>query len=135
LIPSVRALANFVGTSGGGGGGGARVNISNQTIIGTATAAYKVNSSGTVSDHTNTNLETWKLSGVAGDYDIMVTVSGNALSGSATGTWLNLATGRSWSYSVGVGGLLTGTLTVQIRDAVTLTVLDTATVNLTADNS
>lgn len=72
----------------------------------------------------------------AAAYDIFVQhVGGNAPSGSALNTWLNLGTTRNWSITaIYVGGPSSNStvLSVQIRDAGTLAVLDTATITLDA---
>lgn len=67
--------------------------------------------------------------GAVADYDVRATL----VSGSITGTmatWLNLATTRLWSVTKnGAGaGVVTAQMTIEIRHAVTLVVLDTATV-------
>lgn len=76
---------------------------------------------------------TWKLLGNAADYDIHATVTGGTLTSGTTGSWLNLATSRQWSVTRNSIGSKTCTLQLQIRDAVTLAVLATATVTLTAN--
>lgn len=76
----------------------------------------------------------WMLTGPASAYDVMWTNSGSAVTGSATGTWLNLATSRSWTLTAPPGiGLVQAIGTVQIRDASTLAVLATATIDLNAE--
>lgn len=79
---------------------------------------------------------TWLISGAGADYDIRCTVnSGDTPSGSATATWLNLASARAWTLtdtSV-LGGAKTNNLTIEIRDATTLVVLDSAIVTMSAD--
>jgi hypothetical protein len=72
----------------------------------------------------------------AASYDIYVQhTGGSAPAGSALNTWLNLGTTRSWSITaVYVGGPSSNssTLAVQIRDASTLVVVDTATITIAA---
>ena len=74
---------------------------------------------------------TWLLDGSASDYDCRLTVDLDLTpSGSATGTWLNLGTTRAWTLSdtAPIGAARTSTCTIEIRDATTLDVLDSATV-------
>jgi hypothetical protein len=68
----------------------------------------------------------------AASYDVYVTVSsGSSVTGSPLGTWLNLGTTRSWTLASGaVDTTITSVLTVQIRSASTLAVLDTASITL-----
>ncbi len=136
MIPSTTALANFH-PAAGGGGGGARVAISNKTVSNAPGAAtYQLNSNGNILDQTGSNIGTWLLSGVNSDYDVRATLqSGTAPTGSGTGSWLTLGLSRSWTESATAGNLLTCTLLIEIRDAVTLTVLDSATVNITSDST
>lgn len=124
-----------IGGSGGGGGGGS-VYINNLSIEKTdpagATATYKLNSDGTVKDHDNVLLETWLVSGSAGDYEVQVTGTGT-ITGSATGSWLPLSTNRTWSVVATAGQYKTATLSVKIRRASDGVELDTATIDLIAD--
>jgi hypothetical protein len=78
----------------------------------------------------------WLISGLSTDFDVMATlVSGTSPSGSAVGSWLNLGTSREWRLTSGAAGTLFNcVLTVQIRNAVTLAVLDTATIEIEASN-
>lgn len=69
-----------------------------------------------------------------GEYDIRVTVnSGTTPAGSATGSWLNLASTRTWTLTAAIGTTRTCDLTVEIRSATTLAVLATASVTLTSE--
>ena len=72
----------------------------------------------------------WKTGGGAGgDYEARATLNSGALASgsSATGTWLSLASGRTWFCdSVNTAA----NLTVEIRNATTLTVLDSANIDL-----
>lgn len=77
--------------------------------------------------------------GTANDFDIFVTASadvGVTVTGSALSTWLNLGTTRTFTITntnpSGTSAVLGATLSVQIRNASTLTVLDTATYRIEA---
>lgn len=63
-----------------------------------------------------------------------MTMSSGTFDGSALSTWLDFSTLRTWSVTDSVidGSAVTGTGTIEIRDATTLTVLDAALVILTA---
>lgn len=133
---------NLSPSGGGGGGGGASVQLTDQAVsdaaggCGTAKATYSVDSNGTIRDHDNTLLETWLLSGASGDYDVRATVEGGSVTGSSTGSWLSTSVTRGWSVvSTGCGGVNAATLTIEIRNASTLTVLDSAAVTLDAESS
>jgi hypothetical protein len=119
---------------GGGGGGGGSVSITDQSPAGNPTALYKLSSDGNVYDQSNALLEGWLFSGVAGDFQVRATLTSGTLTSGTTGSWLALSTSRSWSCTAPLGGSKNATLTIEIRDASSLTVLDSATVTLSADH-
>ena len=76
----------------------------------------------------------WKLSGAAADFEIYVTKGAGALgtfcaiSGASFDTWTNMNTGAiTLSVDTAINDAIDQTFTVQIRNASTLAVLDTAT--------
>jgi hypothetical protein len=79
---------------------------------------------------------TWLNTGSASDYDIKIDwTSGDvgSVGGPADNTWVNLGTSRAWDLGVEEGSLsVTGTLS--IRNASTLTVLDTGSITLSAEH-
>lgn len=79
---------------------------------------------------------TWRNTGSSSDYDIKIDwTSGDIASvgGPADNTWVNLGTSRAWDLGVEEGSVsVTGTLS--IRDASTLTVLDTGSITLSAEH-
>lgn len=119
------------------------VNITDQSIqvinpSTRATAGYRLNSSGIAESLSNlayTTLETWLLSGAASDYEVRVTLSLGTLSSGTTGTWQNLGTSRSWTVVAGNSypEIAEAEIVVEIRDATTLMILDTATITLQAE--
>ena len=121
------------------------VNITNTSIyatrfVGTATAGYRLNSSGIAESQVNatySTLETWLLSGSASDYEVRATLSSGTLSSGTTGTWENLGTSRSWTVDDSiVDATISGAvIVVEIRDATTLLLLDTATITLQAERA
>lgn len=77
---------------------------------------------------------TWRTgTGVSADYDVRATETSGTVSSGTVGSWLNLATDQTWTKTRNTVGSSAVTLTVEIRDAATLAVLDTATVTLTAE--
>lgn len=119
---------------------GGSVQLSDQDLTrsttGTATVSYNIASDGKVKDRNGTILESWMLSGVVADYEVMATlISGSSVFG-LTATWLSCSTTRAWSLSNSAhnDSTLTSTLTVDIRNAVSHTVLATALVTLNAES-
>ena len=133
-------LASKLRTTSAVGGGGSGVSITNQTLnygtSGAAAVTYRLNNSGAVQRGRGggyTTLETWLLSGANSGYDAYVTVTVGALTAGTTGAWVNLGTIRDWTltaYNSGDNEICT--FTVQIRNASSLVVLDTATIELNA---
>lgn len=128
------------GAVGGTGSGGTGVYFINHTLSygtsGAASVQYRIDSSGTVRHGSGggfTALETWLLSGAASGYDAYVTVTVGALTAGTTGAWVNLGTIRDWTltaYNSGDNPFCT--FTVQIRNASSLVVLTTVTIELNA---
>ena len=112
--------------------------ISASRPSGASTAGYRLNSSGIAERQVNTTyttLETWLLSGAASDYEVRATLSSGTLSSGTTGTWQNLGTSRSWTVvdSTFDAIISEAIIVVEIRNATTLLVLDTATITLQAE--
>ncbi len=110
-------------------------------VSGGATAQFELTSAGDVrmtnGNNSVVDVGDWLApkTNMAG-FDCMLTLnSGTSPTGSALATWLNLGTTRNWQITRGGSGVNTNNCTVQIRNAVSLTVLDTATVLMTADAS
>ena len=103
----------------------------------TATASYQIASSGNVIGNGAT-LEAWLIGTGANSssYEVMATQSsGSAVSGTL-GSWLNCGTNRSWSISNGArnNSVITGVISVQIRDVATQTVQASASITLSAES-
>lgn len=80
----------------------------------------------------------WVLpNSAASGFDARMTMTGGTTfsSGSGAGVWLNLGTTRTWVVSSNTYGSKQATANVEIRDAFTLSVVATATIDLTADHS
>ena len=100
---------------------------------GPAGASITMNAGGYAYENA-TSVFQWLKSGAASDYDVMFSaIAGATPSGSATGSWLNLGTTRSWSLSQSVGGRKYCTGTLSIRPAGGGATLATCTVSITAE--
>ena len=121
------------------------ISITNQTIsdldASAAYAYYFLTGGGQVEQSIQaaginpTNLEQWCTpTNQSSNYEVLVTVTVGVLSGgSATGTWVDLSNTRNWYVEEFTSGNNNDcTFTVQIRRIGTVTVLDTATINLSA---
>lgn len=121
--------------------------ITNRTVsasgasAGGATAGYMVSSDGDVYEKIGlgsyTSFETWLTSGANTNFEVRFTlISSNGI-GSLTGTlntWLATTSDNALSLSgAGVGQTAIRGLTVEIRETLTNTVLDTASVSLEAE--
>lgn len=113
-----------------------RVAISGRTLADPATdgfIAYELLSSG-VAQRVSGTLGTltyageWLVRGTNTDFEVRATLTSGSLDAgsSATGTWLSLGTTRSWNRDTDGNAALT----IEIRDASTLTVLASANVTL-----
>jgi hypothetical protein len=118
------------------------INISSRTVFkvavgGTAVATYTIDNDGTVKNHVPTTLETWLggTGGVASNYEVRATLtSGTAPSSGTLNSWLNCGTDRSWSNSNSArdGSTVSSTITVEIREAATGVVKDSASIVINA---
>jgi hypothetical protein len=106
------------------------------TAIGTAVAVYRVQSDGRISDGTST-LESWLVgAGTNSDYEVMATVTSGTLSSGTTGSWLNCGTTQTWSKinNDSNNSVQTAVIGVSIRRASDSTVMDSATITLSAES-
>jgi len=119
-----------------------RINLSDlaafsTTFIGTATARYNVKSDGTIfgtsGNNTTSQLGTWLTFGTASNYEVRATVVSGTLSSGTTGSWLDLASDREWTVAQVTVGINTAVITVEIRNASTLVVVDSATIEIEAE--
>lgn len=127
--------------------GGTRITLNasyqpqSTVAAGTATAQFELNSSGDINMTNGNNslvdVGDWLLPklGMSG-FDCMLTLnSGTNPSGSAMATWLNLGTTRNWQISQSVLGINSNTCTLQIRNASTLVVLASSSINMIAERT
>jgi hypothetical protein len=120
------------------------ISITDQSISDATTdpvipqAGYRLSSNGKVYEVTTsggaTELETWCTpTAQASNYEALATIVSGSLTSGTTGSWLALSTTRDWyleEYSI--DNTSACQFTVQIRRVGTATVLDTATIDLTA---
>lgn len=138
-------LSGGGGGDGGGGGGdggdGGAVSIDSRTVLkagngsATVSATYSLDSDGNAYDHSGALLELWLDSGAAGDFDVRATLQSGTLTSGTTGSWLSLALSRTWGASASPGQSRSATVLIEIRDANSLTVIDSATITISAENS
>ena len=115
------------------------VEITDQTITSTTigtSAKYQLNTSGDAQydagagSYSNISGE-WMLSGASSDYECrMQVVSGTVSTGTTGPSWQALSSTRTWTVSTTVGNDKSFVGTLSIRDAATLTVLDSCTITL-----
>ena len=76
----------------------------------------------------------WLLEGAAADYWVKATVNSGSVSGSATGSWLQLNADRSWYINELGIGFSTANLTIQIStDSSGVDIVGTCTIDLSVD--
>ena len=99
----------------------------------TATATYSLLASGDVTAFALPDgVWIFPRSGMA-SYEVRASVTFGTIGGAATGSWLSLASSRTWSNSRSTVGITTGGMTVEIRRAGgDGTVLASASITLTA---
>jgi len=131
------------GTGGTGSGGGstpsARVAISDQLsfVVGDD-AGYRLDSDGSAYRRLGSTAYTaisgeWLLTGSNSDYEARATlVSGSTPSTGTLDSWLGLGTDRTWTLTSTSSAQ--SVLTIEIRDATTLEVLDSATITLETES-
>ncbi len=122
-----------------------RIAITDQTVsatkpVGTSTAGYRLNTSGIAEKLENlsyTTLETWLVLGAAASYEARATLNSGTLTSGTTGSWLALSSSREWTVddSVSDASPVEATITVEIRNAATLVVVDSAVIDLSAERS
>jgi hypothetical protein len=130
-------VTGIIGALASGNGSGARVNVVNRTYSGSTTSSSITCSTSFSSAGLNTgsgqSSYSWLLSGTASQYEIRMTTTSGTFSSGTTGSWLSLGTTRTWTRQRTSVGISTVTATVEIRDATSLVVLDTATITITAE--
>lgn len=118
------------------------VSITNQSgsVITTtptdATSTYELTSAGVCNVDGSPVSGEWLVAGSASAYEVRSTVtSGTLTTDPSAGSWVSLGTTRLWELTRASVGVSTATFTVEIRNASTGAVLDSATIDLTAEES
>ena len=133
--------------AGMGGGGAPVIAITNDYIFYrsggalSANAAYRLSTDGLVYAGRGATFisyistETWNtVPATVGNYEARATsTSGDAPTGGTLNSWLSLASIRTWTMQASPGNSRFGDILVEIRDAVSLVVLTSATITLEAD--
>lgn len=106
----------------------------------TSTARYYVDSDGFIYTKQGTaaivQQEQWLLGGTNTDYEVRFTQTGSAGSGSLNGTlstWLALSTDREINTTTTNGNTYDATVTVDIREVSSGTIVATTSIDLTSD--
>jgi hypothetical protein len=131
--------------SGGGGavGGSGSVTLNNETVDSQnsgadATASWRIDSDGPIYvGYNGTYLQsyTWTTDAVA-NYEVRaVVIGGSTPTGSAISTWLSCSSDRDWTVTDTTFDELIkqSSLTIEVRDAATLTVRASCQVDLYAE--
>lgn len=69
------------------------------------------------------------------EYEVRATVTSGSVGGSATGSWLSLASTQSWSRGAALSSIQTAVLLIEIRRASDATVVASATVTIICDRT
>lgn len=119
-----------------------RITLTDQSIShltsGVATAGYRLNSTGIAEQREGgsySTLETWIAIGSASSYECRATVTFGALTSGTADTWLNLGSSREWYVQRSTSGSSDCIIIVEIRNASTLAVVSTATIEMSAIKS
>lgn len=122
------------------GASGALITLTNQTYTESsggglpATVSYRIAADGYVYDQGFIALEQWcNPTSQAGNYEVLATIVSGTLTSGTTGSWLALTSDRTWSKTVNSPSVGTCVFTVDIRRVGTSTILDSATISITAD--
>lgn len=106
----------------------------------TITCSFEVSNNGFLrwssgASDTRFNAQQWitPTSAAGANYEARVTVISGSFDSGTINTWISLATNPVWSISRGVAGGESVSFTLEIRDAFSGTVLDSANFSLTCD--
>jgi hypothetical protein len=127
--------------AGGGGtsGGSGSVTLNNASVssfgLGTRTAGWKIDADGYVytrKQASYTQQNQWTADAVA-NYEVRATLDGGVVATGTTGSWLACSSDREWTVEeTVVDNTSYAYLTVEVRSAATLIVLDSCTVHIVA---
>lgn len=121
------------------------VALSNQSVInsgaGTRTATFELNADGRALKNGSTPVANeWtspQKSGVASLYEARATMTIGTVTSGTVGSWVSISTSPAWAKTdtTAGDGPQECQFTLEIRDAGTLTVLDSATITLSAERT
>lgn len=137
----VNILLSYGGGSGGGSGVALAPNYSASAYMpfpSTANARLVFSNDGNVYRIVNSNpavsIGTWGIGVTASDYNIRYTTISGSLTTGSEATWENLGSSRTYGRNSS-SGTQTASGTIEIQDATTLSIIDSATITLQADSS
>lgn len=98
-----------------------------ETISSSSPASYTMKSNGSITTSNDlTGTLRWVVNTAPTNYEVYATVLSGALSSGSTGSWLNFSTDRSWTRNAPG----TCTIELQLRDALSLAVVETVEITL-----
>lgn len=102
-------------------------------VGGTFAALFEIRSAGgewgAINDGAASFRHTWLILGAAADFEVRLTVTSGTFATGTTGAWLPMSSNRAWTLAAGVGAA-SAVGTLEIRNALTGAILDSATLTL-----
>lgn len=96
-------------------------------------ATYALNNDGTTISSSESPVNWINNAGNVALYECRLTIVTGTTPTGTMATWLTLASSQSWSITRSTLGITAGVCTIEIRNASTLVVLDTATISFSAE--
>lgn len=131
--PNVTGIYAAMAGGGGTSGGSGSVTLNNASVssfgFGTRTAGWKIDADGyvyTLKQASYTQQNQWTADAVA-NYEVRATLDEGVVTTGTTGSWLACSSDREWTVEETYAYL-----TVEVRSAATLIVLDSCTVHIIA---
>lgn len=132
--PNVTGIYAAMAGGGGTSGGSGSVTLNNASVssfgFGTRTAGWKIDADGYVytrKQASYTQQNQWTADAVA-NYEVRATLDEGVVTTGTTGSWLACSSDREWTVEETYAYL-----TVEVRSAATLIVLDSCTVHIIAE--
>lgn len=113
------------------------ISIAHRPPSGSATAGYRLNSSGVAESLEGVTYATvgkWIALGTSDDFECQATITDGLLSSGTTGAWLSLTSSQEWKVTKTSSGVATAALMIEIRRASTGVVRATAFITLEAEH-
>lgn len=137
--PNVTGIYAAMAGGGGTSGGSGSVTLNNASVssfgLGTRTAGWKIDADGyvyTLKQASYTQKNQWTADAVA-NYEVRATLDEGVVATGTTGSWLACSSDREWTVEeTAVDNTSYAYLTVEVRSAATLIVLDSCTVHIIA---